>query len=126
MYPIKNAITVRTDTDRVNNVRRWILQLLLDERPESEKLQKLARAYRLTPSRFKSDGAGEICHLCGLCVRVCNEVVGVQSLTFGNRGLRKEITSPFHQASNDCVSCGTCLYVCPTGAMDQLFDRIRG
>ena len=125
MYPIKNGITVRTDTDRVNNVRRWIVQLLLDERPGSDKLQKLAKAYGVTPSRFKAEGTGEICHLCGLCVRVCNEVVGVQSLTFGNRGLRKEITSPFHQASNDCVSCGTCLYVCPTGAMDQLFDRIR-
>jgi Fe-S-cluster-containing hydrogenase component 2 len=53
-------------------------------------------------------------------------VVGVQGLSFGNRGLRREITSPFHTASKDCVSCGTCLYVCPTGAMEQLFDQVRG
>jgi NADH dehydrogenase/NADH:ubiquinone oxidoreductase subunit G len=124
MYPIRQDIKVQTDSPRVVNVRRWIIQLLLDESPGSPKIQELAMAYGVTPSRFKKKGVNFPCHLCGLCVRACQEVVGVQALTFGNRGLRKEITAPYHQRSEDCIRCGTCLYVCPTGAMEQLFPQV--
>ena len=125
MYPIKAGIKVMTDTPRVNNVRRWIVQLLLDESPNSLKIQELAQTFGVTPSRFQKTGVAFACHLCGLCVRTCHEVVGTQALTFGNRGLKKEITSPFRMGSKECISCGTCLYVCPTGAMEQMFDQIR-
>lgn len=126
MYPIRAGINVQTDTPRVINVRRWIIQLLLDESPESPTIRELASTFGVTPSRFQKKGVNFACHLCGLCVRVCQEVVGVQALTFSNRGLRKEITSPFHEASQDCLSCGTCIYVCPTGAMEQVFLRVHG
>jgi bidirectional [NiFe] hydrogenase diaphorase subunit len=126
MYPIRSGLKVQTDTPRVANVRRWIVQLLLDESPRAPKIQELAKAFGVTPSRFKKEGVEFACHLCGLCVRVCEEVVGVQALTFGNRGLRKEITSPFHMASKECLGCGTCVYVCPTGAMEQVFRRVKG
>jgi bidirectional [NiFe] hydrogenase diaphorase subunit len=126
MYPIRAGIKVQTDTPRVINVRRWIVQLLLDESPESPKIRELAKTLGVTPSRFQKKGVDFACHLCGLCVRVCQEVVGVQALTFSNRGLRKKITSPFHAASQDCLSCGTCIYVCPTGAMEQVFLRVQG
>jgi bidirectional [NiFe] hydrogenase diaphorase subunit len=125
MYPVKNGIKVMTDTPRVNNVRRWIVQLLLDESPASPQIQELAQRFGVTSSRFKKAGVDFACHLCGLCVRACHEVVGTRALTFGNRGLKKEITSPFHVGSTECITCGTCLYVCPTGAMEQMFDQIR-
>lgn len=124
MYPIREGIKVWTETPRVNNVRRWIVQLLLDESPASPKIQELARRFGVTPSRFQKTGVDFACHLCGLCVRACQEVVGTQAVTFGNRGLKKEITTPFHEASKDCISCGTCLYVCPTGAMERLFPQV--
>ena len=124
MYPIKQGIKVQTATPRVDNVRRWIVQLQLDESPGSPKIQELAKTFGVTPSRFKKEGVDFACHLCGLCVRACQEVVGVQALTFGNRGLRKEVTAPYHQRSPDCIRCGTCLYLCPTGAMEQLFSQV--
>lgn len=124
MYPIRGGIKVQTETPRVANVRRWIVQLLLDESPAAPKIQELAKAFGVTPSRFKKAGVESACHLCGLCVRACQEVVGVQALTFGNRGLLKEVTAPYHQRSSDCIRCGTCLYVCPTGAMEQLFPQV--
>ena len=126
MYPIRGGIKVQTDTPRVANVRRWIVQLLLDESPEAPKIQELAKAFGVTPSRFKKSGVDFACHLCGLCVRACEEVVGVQAVTFGNRGLRKEVTSPFHAVSKECLGCGTCVYICPTGAMDQMFQQVKG
>ncbi|MBI4642406.1 MAG: (2Fe-2S)-binding protein [Deltaproteobacteria bacterium] len=124
MYPIRSGIQVKTDSPRVANVRRWIVQLLLDESPGAPKIQELAKAFRVTPSRFKKEGVEFACHLCGLCIRACQEVVGVQALTFGNRGVLKEVTAPYHQRSTDCIRCGTCLYVCPTGAMEQLFPQV--
>jgi len=124
MYPIRAGIKVQTDSPRVANVRRWIVQLLLDESPGAPKIQELAKSFGVTPSRFKKAGVDFACHLCGLCVRTCQEVVGAQALTFGNRGLRKEIATPFHQRSTDCIRCGTCLYICPTGAMEQLFPQV--
>lgn len=126
MYPIRPGIKVQTNTPRVTNVRRWIIQLLLDESPEAPKIQELAQTFSVTPSRFEKAGIDFACHLCGLCVRTCREVVGAQALTFGNRGLRKEITSPFHAASKACLGCGTCVHICPTGAMEQVFQRVKG
>jgi NADH dehydrogenase/NADH:ubiquinone oxidoreductase subunit G len=126
MYPIRPGIQVLTESPRVVNVRRWIIQLLLDESPESPKIQELAKTFGVSPSRFKKAGVDFACHLCGLCVRACQEVVGVQVLTFSNRGLRKAITSPFNAASKDCLGCGTCTYICPTGAMDQVFQQVKG
>ena len=124
MYPVRAGIKVQTESPRVANVRRWIVQLLLDESPAAPKIQELAKTFGVTPSRFKKAGVESACHLCGLCVRACQEVVGVQALTFGNRGLLKEVTAPYHQKSSDCIRCGTCLYVCPTGAMEQLFPQV--
>ncbi|HEY9073312.1 MAG TPA: 4Fe-4S dicluster domain-containing protein [Desulfobaccales bacterium] len=106
------------------NVRRWIVQLLLDESPESPQIQELAKTFGVTPSRFKKKGVDLGCHLCGLCARACQEVAGVQILTFSNRGLRREITTPYHQNSADCIRCGTCLYICPTGAMEKMFPQV--
>ncbi|MHB9075291.1 MAG: 2Fe-2S iron-sulfur cluster-binding protein [Desulfobaccales bacterium] len=125
LYPIKAGLKVKTDSERIKNVRRWILQMLVDEHPGSEKLQALARTYGVTPSRFKSGNYEDYCILCGLCVRACDEVAGVGSLSFGNRGVNKEITTSYHEPSPECIGCGTCLYVCPTEAMEKFYKRVR-
>jgi len=125
LHPIQKGLKVETDSDRVRNIRRWVLQMLVDEHPGSGKIKELAKAYGLKPSRFKSDRYEDYCILCGLCVRACDEVVGVRGLSFGNRGVRKEVTTSYHEPAPECIGCGTCLYVCPTEAMERLFDRVR-
>lgn len=125
LYPIKAGIRVHTDSDRIKNVRRWILQMLVDEHPGSEKLRELAKAYGVKRSRFRSNRLDDFCIMCGLCVRACEEVVGVGAISFGNRGVRKEVTTSYREPSPECISCGTCLYVCPTEAMGQFFNRLK-
>jgi len=123
---VKEGLEVLTGSEEVQNVRRWVLEMLLAACPASRQIRELAKAHGITSTRFKVENLDEACPRCGLCVRGCQEVAGVQALTFGNRGIFKEVTAPYHQRSKDCIRCGTCLYVCPTGAMEQLFLQVSG
>ena len=126
MYPVKEGISILTDSERVKNVRRWILEMLLAECPASKEIQDLAAEYGVKKSRFSIKNPEEQCMLCGLCVRVCREVVGVSAITTVGRGVHKVIGTPFGKTSEDCVACGSCVTVCPTGAMQTRLDAVRG
>jgi bidirectional [NiFe] hydrogenase diaphorase subunit len=126
MVPVKEGISILTDSPRVTNVRRWVLEMLLAECPASKEIRALASEYGVKTSRFSIKNPEEQCMLCGLCVRVCREVVGVSALTTVGRGVHKVIGTPFGKPSEACVACGSCVTVCPTGAMQARLDAVRG
>jgi NADH dehydrogenase/NADH:ubiquinone oxidoreductase subunit G len=122
--PVQAGVEVLTDSEEVQNVRRWIFEMLLANCPASRQIRALAKAHGVTSTRFKVEHPEDACPRCGLCVRACEQVVGVRSISLGNRGIFKEVTAPYHQRSTDCIRCGTCLYICPTGAMEHLFAQV--
>jgi len=126
MYPVAEGIEILTESDRVKNVRRWILEMLLAECPASKEIRELAAQYGVTSSRFAAHDPEEQCILCGLCVRVCKEVVGVNAISTVGRGVHKKIGAPYMVPSETCVACGSCVTVCPTGAMQARLDAVRG
>ncbi|MCP4674524.1 MAG: 4Fe-4S dicluster domain-containing protein, partial [Deltaproteobacteria bacterium] len=57
------------------------------------------------------------CILCGLCARVCAEIVEVNALTFKGRGDSRGMGAPFQEGSADCIGCASCASVCPTSCI---------
>ena len=114
-YPVKEGLVVDTKGKRAASVRRMMLEFMLARCPESAAIQSLAGEAGLEGSRFTTEGVeDELCILCGLCARVCEEKVGVSAINFANRGVNREVTAPYHMISDDCIGCGACAIVCPT------------
>jgi len=126
IYPAAEGINVYTETRRVQNVRHWIFEMLLAQCPGSMEIKKLAEKYGVTSTRFSIENSDEECMVCGLCTRVCEEVVGLSAISVMDRGVYKKIGSPFSLPSNACVACGCCVTICPTGAMRSRIDAVRG
>jgi len=119
---------VRTNSEPVKRARRLILELMLVEAPASPEIQELAKEYGVETSRFKiidEKKRHNRCIQCGLCVRICQDVMKVGSLGFKNRGFQREVTTPFEELSDVCATCGACEYVCPTNAisLDTITQR---
>lgn len=133
---VEDGMEVRTDTPRVLEARRFILALLLARAPQPPKLIELARQHgvELTPDatdpllaflyhrveqRKAEVGVENLswCILCGQCVRVCAEVVGMRAIGSAYRGPKKRIATPFFDISPTCIGCGSCAHVCPTEAI---------
>lgn len=113
-YPLLDGIEVFLDTEKVMRNRRTVLQLLLAQAPRAEKVRELAAEYGVTDTPFQVEDAENRCINCGLCARVCRDIVGVEAIAFSGRGLKKRMVSPYDDTAEDCIGCGACVYVCPT------------
>jgi coenzyme F420-reducing hydrogenase beta subunit len=115
-YPVEEGLVVDTKSEKVMKTRKMLLELLMARCPKVKKIQDLAREYDIQEPRLWIEDEEEDCILCGLCARVCEELVGVSAINFANRGVAREVTAPYHALSDDCIGCGACARVCPTGS----------
>ena len=124
-YPVEDGLVVETNASGAVATRRLALEFLLSRCPRSEVICSLAAREGITGSRFgfpPSEHADELCVLCGLCVRVCRDLVGAAAIGFIGRGAEREVGAPFRVQSEACIGCGACAAVCPTGAV-KIEDR---
>jgi len=120
LYPVEEGIVVETKNERVLNVRRLVLELLLARNPESNVIADLAKKLSVTPQpRFTMDTDKGKCILCRSCVRVCEEVVGVSAIGLSRRGSQKTVGPPYNEESAVCIGCGACAFICPTGHIEM-------
>jgi len=120
-YPVTEGIVVETRNERIINNRKLLLEMMMARHSEVEVIRNLAKEYGVDTVRFKKQPSEE-CILCGLCVRVCNDLVGAHALCFAQRGPERYVTTPYDVESDTCIGCGACYHVCPTNhiKMEQM------
>jgi len=145
---VRAGMVVHTQTEKVRDIRRFILDLILAIHPLDCmtctkagicKLQEYAYEYELKGTSFIKKKMGypidqinpfirrdpEYCILCGRCVRVCKEQ-GTNVLDFIGRGINAEIGTAYNKSLREsgCTFCGSCIDACPVNALPEA-DRWR-
>jgi NADH dehydrogenase/NADH:ubiquinone oxidoreductase subunit G len=117
LYPAAPDLIVETDSDRVLEIRRNVLDLLLARCPDSTLIQKLAAEHGIQRTSFTPRENPDLCILCGLCTRIC-EIAATSAIATVNRGHDREIGTPFGDPPVDCIGCLACAHICPTGHIE--------
>ena len=150
--PVSNNMVVKTDTEKIRKARKFALTMIFSERnhfcPYCQvsggdcELQNSAYVEGMTywPIQpnwkpYSVDASHPYivleqnrCILCRRCVRACGELVGNFTLDFENRGAESMLVADFGVplGESSCISCGTCVQVCPTGAIIDRWSAYQG
>ncbi len=116
---VEKDLIVKTRSEKIDNIRKMIAELLLAHAPDSPQLLELAQEYGADKDRFKKQAS--FCIHCGLCVRYCAEVKKLHAIGFVNRGARKEISFIPEIATKECWDCKECFPLCPTSALQAAY-----
>ena len=119
VYPVEENIIVRTRSEKVDRIRKTIIELLMAHAPDSPQLQALAQEYGADKDRFEKEAS--FCIHCGLCVRYCAEVAKKNAIGFVGRGINKEISFIPEIAAKECDDCKECFPLCPTSYLQAAF-----
>ena len=123
-YPVRKDIVVYVSSERAQQARRGVMELLLARAPESEELKALAARMGVKETRYPTvTECQRNCILCGLCVKVCEEIIGQSAIGFAGRGVERTVAAPFRQPSGDCIGCGACVAVCPVGTIKMRIHK---
>jgi NADH-quinone oxidoreductase subunit G len=145
--PPEPGQVVRTNTEELREIRKISIELILANhdrectscvRSGSCQLQDIARRLGITKIRYRSihqpkpvDVSSPSlirdpnkCVLCGDCVRFCDEIQSVGAIDFAYRGHEAAVVPAFGRdlGAGECVNCGQCAAVCPTGALTPALE----
>jgi formate dehydrogenase major subunit len=150
--PVSPGMVVNTDTEKLRSIRKFVLSMLFSERnhfcPFCQKtggdceLQNAAYGEDMTHwpimpnwSTFPVDASHPYfifdhnrCILCRRCVRACAEMAGNYTLGMENRGARTLVVADYGlpMGESTCIRCGSCVQVCPTGALIERNSAYQG
>jgi NADH dehydrogenase/NADH:ubiquinone oxidoreductase subunit G len=116
---VEENLIVRTRSEKIDKIRKMILELQLCHAPDSPELLAYAEEYGADKDRFEKEAS--FCIHCGLCVRYCAEVKQKNAVGFVDRGIRKEISFIPEIAAKECWDCKECFPLCPTSALQAAY-----
>ncbi len=123
VYQVEKELVIRTRSEKIDRIRKMIIELLMAHAPDSFELQNLAKEYGAKKDRFEKEAS--FCIHCGLCVRYCAEIKKKNAVGFIERGIRKEINFIPEIAAKECWDCKECFPLCPTSALQAAFVLTR-
>lgn len=123
VHPAEDGLVIHTRSERIDRIRRSILELLMAHAPDSPPLRDLAREYGADRSKFAQEAS--FCVHCGLCVRYCAEIKQKDAVGFIERGIRKEIAFLPEIAAVECNECKECFPLCPTSYLQAAFVLVE-
>jgi len=143
-HPVEEWMKIRTHSPRVLKARKTLVELLLASHPDdclycerngNCELQNLAEELNIRERKYQSKrqnvqidrACSSIerdpgkCILCGHCIRICDEVIGVSAIEVMGRGSESRIGTTYNKGLNfaSCVKCGQCIMSCPTAALTE-------
>ncbi len=144
---VADGMVVITQTDKLERVRKNILELYISDHPldcvtcptnGDCELQDVAEELGVTDTRYGLQGTNHqqaakdesnpyftfdpsMCIVCYRCVRACDDIQGTFALTVDGRGFESKISAGQMESfmESECVSCGACVNVCPTTALEE-------
>jgi formate dehydrogenase major subunit len=145
--PVAEGMAVVTKSDRLDRLRRGVMELYLSDHPapeEATEMREMAEMIGVAKSRYLPvanhlgapcdtsnpyfDFDPALCILCSRCVRACDEVQGTFALTISCRGFDSHVSASQEEPflTSECVSCGACVQACPTGSLQEKAIRAIG
>lgn len=126
--PVAEGQVILTNSERVKEARRMIVELLLASCPNSKTLQDMAANMGINKVRFRIKDKN--CILCGLCVRYCREQMQSGGVGFISRGISRRVATAFGVTPEECRNCSGCEWICPVCERacmaDNLVDGLCG
>jgi DNA-binding response OmpR family regulator/NAD-dependent dihydropyrimidine dehydrogenase PreA subunit len=115
VYPAEDGLTVKTESEPVIKIRKMLLEMMWARAPGVQVIRDYGIRYGVDRNKF--DVEPTFCILCGLCVRYCTEVKGKNTIGFVGRGTERQVMFLPEADFNECLKCGECYKLCPTGVM---------
>ena len=133
VYPLSRDCKVFTESEKIKNIRKTILSMLITRAPAGDRLASLCHIYGVESDQgsankrfasfkpvkgtYSEKLLASSCVLCGLCAQACASL-GTGAISTAGRGVGKKVSTPYGEPSADCVGCGSCAAVCPTRAIE--------
>lgn len=115
-YPVRDGITVSTETEELHKIRATLIRLLYAQAPENPAVRELMDRYSVESESTLPEKDGQ-CVLCGLCVQTCRKL-GTSAISTIQRGASKRVSTPYDRQAASCIGCASCARVCPTKCIE--------
>ncbi len=108
---VQEGMVVRSNTEKIRQLRRNIAELLVAQAPNSRAIQDIAVRCGVKEVRYPFRNSD--CVLCGRCVRACTELWQARAIGFVGRGKDRHVDRPFGVRPDFCKECEYCIQICP-------------